>query len=289
MNSLSLTQRLQTLFGTYRSSIVITYSLTFLENLFELLYPFVIGITIDGLLADNYKSLIVLAGTWIIHTITGVYRNIYDTRTFTKIYSNVVTAMVLEQEKQGTPTSQIVARSALSREFVDFFEQNIPQIITALFGFFGALVMLSLYDLQIALYCLLLLLPLSLLNRFYARKSLIFNRKLNSQLEQEVDILTDCHPEVVQTHYQHLARIRIRLSNAAAANWGIMELFIIGLFMGILVRTATLDAVQPGSIYAILSYTWNYRQSLDIVPTLVQQVSRLKDIGDRMTTIQAIP
>jgi ABC-type multidrug transport system fused ATPase/permease subunit len=289
MNSLSLTQRLQTLFFTYRSSILITYSLTFLENLFELLYPFVIGITIDGLLAGDYTSLIILAGTWLIHTITGVYRNIYDTRTFTRIYSNVVTVMVLEQEKQGTPTSQIVARSALSREFVDFFEQNIPQIITAIFGFFGALVMLSLYDLQIALYCLLLLLPLSLINCFYARKSLIFNRKLNSQLEQEVDILTDCYPEAVQTHYQHLSKLRVRLSNAAAANWGIMELFIIALFMGILVRTATLNAVQPGSIYAILSYAWNYRQSLDIVPTLVQQVSRLKDIGDRMTTIQALP
>jgi ABC-type multidrug transport system fused ATPase/permease subunit len=144
MNSLSLTQRLQTLFFTYRSSILITYGLTFLENLFELLYPFVIGITIDGLLAGDYTSLIVLAGTWLTHTITGVYRNIYDTRTFTQIYSNVVTAMVLEQEKQGTPTSQIVARSALSREFVDFFEQNVPQLITALFGFFGALVMLSL-------------------------------------------------------------------------------------------------------------------------------------------------
>jgi ABC-type multidrug transport system fused ATPase/permease subunit len=289
MNSLSLTQRLQTLFVTYRSSILVTYGLTFLENLFELLYPFVIGITIDGLLAGDYTSLIVLVCTWLTHTITGVYRNIYDTRTFTQIYSNVVTAMVLEQEKQGTPTSQIVARSALSREFVDFFEQNIPQIITALFGFFGALVMLSLYDLQITLYCLLLLLPLSLINRFYARRSMIFNRKLNSKLEQEVDILTHCHPEEVQTHYQYLARLRIQLSNTAAANWGMMELFIIVLFMGILLRTATLDTVQPGSIYAILAYAWNYRQSLDIVPSLVQQVGRLKDIGDRMTTMQALP
>lgn len=289
MDSSSLTQKLQNLFSTYRSPILITYGLTFLENLFELLYPFVIGITIDSLLAGAYTSLIVLASLWLIHTITGVYRNIYDTRTFTQIYGNLVTAMVLEQKKQGIPTSQIVARSALSREFVDFFEQNIPQIITALFGFFGALVMLSFYDLQIALYCLFLLLPLSLINRFYARKSLIFNRRLNSQLEQEVDILTDCHPEEIQVHYDCLAGLRIRLSNAAAANWGIMELCIIALFMGILVRTAALDNIQPGTIYAILSYTWNYRQSLDIVPILVQQASRLKDIGDRMTTIQVLP
>lgn len=285
MSHLSLTQRLRILFSTYRSSILLTYGLTILENLFELLYPFVIGISIDGLLAGQYSSLIILASTWLVHTITGVYRNIYDTRTFTQIYSNIVTNMVLEQEKQGIPTSQIVARSALSREFVDFFEQNIPQIITALFSFFGALVMLSLYDLKIALYCLLLLLPLWFLNRFYARKSLVLNQKLNSQLEQEVNVLTDCYADEVQTHYYHLARLRIRLSNAAATNWGIMELFIIALFMAVLVRTVALSSIQPGTIYAILSYAWNYRQSLDVVPTLVQQVSRLKDIGDRMTTI----
>jgi ABC-type multidrug transport system fused ATPase/permease subunit len=289
MMRLSLTQRLQTLFSTYRSSILLTYGLTVLENLFELLYPFVTGIAIDGLLIEDYTPLIFLALTWLLHAIIEVCRNIYDTRTFTRIYGDVVTSMVLEQTNQGIPTSQIIARSALSREFVDFFEQNIPQMITALFGFVGAWVMLLLYDVQIAGYCILLLLPLWGLSQFYARKSLLLNRRLNSQLEQEGDILTDCYPGAVQTHYKSLARLRIRLSNAAATNWGIMELFIICLFMAVLVRTASLDSIQPGTVYAIISYTWNYRQSLDIVPMVVQQMSRLKDIGDRMTTHQTIP
>jgi hypothetical protein len=54
------------------------------------------------------------------------------------------------------------------------------------------------------------------------------------------------------------------------------------LFMVILIRTVSLSRIQPGDIYAIISYAWNYRQSLDIIPTLVQQLSRLQDIGDRM-------
>lgn len=61
-----------------------------------------------------------------------------------------------------------------------------------------------------------------------------------------------------------------------------MEILIILLFMVILIRTISLSRIQPGDIYAIISYAWNYRQSLDIIPTLVQQLSRLQDIGDRM-------
>jgi hypothetical protein len=35
-------------------------------------------------------------------------------------------------------------------------------------------------------------------------------------------------------------------------------------------------------MYAIISYAWNYREALDILPILMQQLSRLQDIGARM-------
>jgi ABC-type multidrug transport system fused ATPase/permease subunit len=287
MTAQPLTQIFQFLFSKNRRSILITYGLTILENVFELLYPFAIGITIDNLLKGKFTTLMVLAGIWLIQTITAVCRNIYDTRTFTQIYGNLANAIVLEQAQRGIPTSQIVARSALSREFIDFFEQDIPRMMAALFGVVGALVMLSVYDAQITLYCLFLLIPLVALNHFYAQKSLTLNHQLNSQLEHEVDILAKCHPEKVWTHYNLLSTYRIQLSNAAAINWGVMELFIVALFMGVLMRTVSLSGVQPGDIYAITSYVWNYRQGLDVVPTLVQQLSRLQDIAERMKIVNA--
>jgi ABC-type multidrug transport system fused ATPase/permease subunit len=278
----SLSQLLHVLFAKYRGLILVTYGLTFLENVFELLYPLVIGLTIDRLLQGSYLGLIALVSIWLLHTVIEVGRNIYDTRAFAQIYSHLATSIVLEQKQQNIPTSQIVARSSLSREFVDFFEQDIPHIMTALFGFIGAWVMLLVYDVQIALYCLLLCVPLSGLNYFYAQKSLGLNHQLNNQLEREVDILGGEHPENVQLHFQRLSRIRIQLSNTAALNWGVMELWIIVLFMAVMIRAVMLFGSQPGEIYAVISYTWNYRQSLDVVPTLVQQLGRLHDIGERM-------
>lgn len=276
-------QVLQLLFRGHRQSIIFTYGLTFIENLFELLYPLVIGLAIDGLLREEFTNLVWLAVVWLTHAFIEVFRHVYDTRTFTRIYGDLAVSVVLAQVKQGIPTSQIVARSALSREFIDFFERDIPEIVAALFGFLGALAMLLFYDAQLALYCLLLLLPLIGLNYFYLRKSQRLNQKLNDQLEHEVKVLSEFQLEAVISHYQQLAKWRIYLSNAEAVTWGLMELCVIVLFIAALIRAISIPSIQAGDIYAIISYVWSYRQSFDKIPAIVQQLSRLQDIGDRIS------
>jgi ABC transporter transmembrane region len=54
----AVSQVLKSLFQANHKSILFTYGLTLLENLFELLYPLAIGFAIDRLLKGNYLSLI---------------------------------------------------------------------------------------------------------------------------------------------------------------------------------------------------------------------------------------
>lgn len=277
---------LKGIFFKHWQSLTLTYSLTFLENLFELLYPFAIGIAIDGLLEGATSSVLLLILTWLAHLAVGTFRHLYDTRTFTRIYSDLATSVVLAQRKQNVSDSQIVARSALSREFVTFFERDVPLVFNSLFGFFGALIMLFIYDWQISVYCLVLLMPLLILNRIFAQKSLQLNEGLNNQLEREVEVLTAQNEDAVRNHYQLLGKWRIRLSNAEAGNWSVMELFVIGLALAVLFRTVSLPNIQTGDIYAIISYLLSYIGSLDNVPSLVQQLSRLRDIGKRMQIVE---
>jgi ABC-type multidrug transport system fused ATPase/permease subunit len=273
---------LQTIFGKYRRPILFTYVVTLLENLFQLFYPSLTGIAVNGLLKHNFIGLALLLGVWFVHTITGVFRQRYDTRVFTSIYTDLATRTIADQEKMGVSTSQIVARSSLSREFVTFFERDIPATVNSVFGLLGALVLLLFYDAWSAAFCLMLLIPLALLNRSYSKRTLTLNRGLNDQLEREVTMLTRRKPARVLGHYRLLARWRIRLSDAEAMNWGVMELFSIGLSAAVIIRVASLRHLQPGTIYAMLAYLWNFIASLDHVPTLVQQLSRLKDIAQRM-------
>jgi ABC-type multidrug transport system fused ATPase/permease subunit len=223
-----------------------------------------------------------LLAVWLIHTATGVFRQRYDTRVFTSIYTDLATRTVGEQRSMGVSTSQIVARSALSREFVTFFERDVPATVNSVFGLFGALVLLFFYDVWSAIFCLMLLIPLAILNRRYSRRTLLLNRRLNNQFEREVSVLTRLVPSRVLGHYRLLGRWRIRLSDAEAMNWGVMELFNIGLSAAVILRVASLHRIQPGTIYAMLAYLWNFIASLNNVPMLVQQLSRLKDIATRM-------
>jgi ABC-type multidrug transport system fused ATPase/permease subunit len=273
---------LQTIFGKYRTPILLTYSVTLLENVFQLFYPSLTGLAVNGLLRYDFIGLALLLSVWFVHTITGVFRQRYDTRVFSSIFTELATRTVADQETMGFSTSQIVARSSLSREFVTFFERDIPATVNSMFGLLGALVLLLFYDAWSAAFCLMLLIPLAILNRSYSKRTLTLNRGLNDQLEREVTVLTRRKPARVLGHYRLLARWRTRLSDAEAMNWGVMELFSIVLSAAVIIRVASLRHLEPGTIYAMLAYLWNFIASLDHIPTLVQQLSRLKDIAQRM-------
>src|SRR6202047_2838039 len=116
----------QIIFGKYRGRIVVTYVVKLAETLFELCYPSLTGLAVNGLLKHDFTGLVLLLGVWFAHTATGVFRQSYDTRVFSSIYSDLATRTVSDQETKGVSTSQIVARSSLSREFVNFFERDGP-------------------------------------------------------------------------------------------------------------------------------------------------------------------
>ncbi|MBV9107744.1 MAG: hypothetical protein JO313_17140 [Verrucomicrobia bacterium] len=276
------TQLLQTIFEKYRGRIVVTYAVTLAENLFELCYPSLTGLAVNGLLKHDFTGLALLLGVWFAHTATGVFRQSYDTRVFSAIYTDLATRTVSEQETMGVTTSQIVARSSLSREFVNFFERDVPSTVNSVFGLLGALVLLFFYDVWSAVFCIFLLIPLALLNRRYSKRTLTLNKRLNDQLEREVSVLTRRMPSRVFGHYRLLSKWRISLSDAEAMDWGLMELFSIGLSAAVIIRIASLPHIEPGTIYAMLAYLWNFIASLNNVPGLVQQLSRLKDIAHRM-------
>ena len=51
------TQLLKTIFGEYRGRILVTYIVTLTENLFELFYPSLTGLAVNGLLKHDFVGL----------------------------------------------------------------------------------------------------------------------------------------------------------------------------------------------------------------------------------------
>ena len=278
----STKQILTSLFKAYKWRIIATYLLFNLENLLRLIQPFTLGLAINSLLSNSYFGISALVVQHLSYLLIGSLRQVYDTRTFTKIYTHLATQIVVDQRKSDVSVSKVVARSALSREFVDFFEHNFPLVIQSLYSLIGALVMLFFYDWVLIIFCLLLIIPASILNYFYSQKSYLLNGKLNDQIENEVNVIEKGDFNSVETHYKSVASWRIKLSDIGAINFSLMELFILSLVVFSLIRYCNLSNIAAGDIYATFNYVITFITGLDIVPFLVQQVSRLIDISQRV-------
>jgi ABC-type multidrug transport system fused ATPase/permease subunit len=273
---------LRGLFAAHRVKLSLTYLLFNVENLLRLAQPWVLGLAINHLLNDSSFGLLLFVGQHLAHLLVSSLRQIYDTRVFTGIYTELATSLIAEQRGREVGTSRVAARSSLSREFVEFFEHSLPLVIKSAYSVVGALVMLAFYDLSLVPICLGLLLPAVVLNRIYSRRTLDLNRNLHDELEEEVDVIEHNHSSAVRRHFDAVAAWRVKLSDCEALNFGTMELFVLGVMVLALLRTCSLPSATPGEIFAVFRYLLMLLMGIDSVPKLVQQVSRLRDLSERL-------
>lgn len=267
----------------YKWRIGLTYALTFLEDLLELSYPWATGLAIDGLMSHDFHQALPIVLAWAGRASIGCFRQMYDTRVYTQVYNDIVEDTIIRQRTAGIEATSVSARSAMSREFVTFFEIDVPVVITSLIHIFGSAIILFWYDMTIGALAALLFIPVYLVNKVYVRVTSRLNRELNDQLEKEVVFIERYKRDEVRAHFTAVRNWRVKLSDASAFNWTIIEVLSILVFIAILLRATVLPESETGDIFAILVYVWRLMEGLDHVPTIVQQLTRLRDISKRIS------
>ena len=114
------------------------------------------------------------------------------------------------------------------------------------------------------------------------RRSLMLNEGLNNQLEHEVQIVDAAREPEVAHHFAEVRAWRVKLSDADALNWTAIEVLSILVFLLVLLRVAYMPGTEVGTIFAIFVYVWRLMEKLDMMPQIVQQLMRLKDIRRRI-------
>ena len=266
----------------HKPALALTYGLTLTENVANLLYPVLIGRAIDGLLADGRNALYVLAGVMVAHLAIGVGRHMYDTRVFSRIYADLAGDMVIRQRGGGTSVEQVAARVSLSREIVDFWQVEIPAIVNAVVSFGGAILLLLSLSLPVGGVAVAMLLPIAMANWWFGHRSLRLNSALNDVLEREVAVVASASPSRVYAHFARLSRWRVRISDAEAATWTVVELATIGLIIAALLILVAVPDATVGTIFAVLGYVLAFGDAVDDLPNIVQNIARVRDILDRV-------
>lgn len=268
-----------------RGRISFTYFLTLLENAFELMYPWAIGIAINGVLAGQRNLVLPLIAIWVAHIITGGIRQLYDTRLFSLLYADIAADIVRLQLETGVEVSEISARVEMAEEFTDFFETEMPVIFEAAISLLGSIALLLLFDLRAGLIMASLILPVAIINTIMARRALKMNASFNSQWEAQVNVIEDGRARHARLHFGRLAQWRIRLSDIDAASWTVTEIFTLAATILVLLHVASTPGILAGDIFAILAYVFRIEKAIDQIPTIVQKCARLVDIRARIRAL----
>lgn len=274
---------LRAIMKQHRFRLVLTYILFSLEMIGSLMRPFFLGLAINDLLKGSYQGLFLLSGVHVGWLIIGTIRHRLDTRTYTAIYTTLVTKF-LARRYGKEDISRLSAHSTLAREFVDFLEFDLVYVIEAVYSLFGSLLLLFFYDTAVVLVCLGILLPVIGFSYFYGKKMRNLNQQKNDELENQVNIISTGNNHLIRQHYENLRNWQIRISDQEAWNFGIMELMVmvvIGLSL-LITNKAAGSGIEAGSLIGIYSYIQKFVSGLDTIPYTVQRLSSLNDITRRI-------
>jgi ABC-type multidrug transport system fused ATPase/permease subunit len=271
-------------FLRHKWRIALTYALTVIGAVLLFLYPYATGLAIDGALKRDGWAILPLAAMWATHLVVDGFRQIYDTRTFTRVFSEAATEMVVAQKGDGKTTSEVAARVNMMEDFTWFMGSHLPDMIIGLISPIGGLIVLFALSPMIALATLILVIAAIAFNAFLFPRLKERQVAINSLNEMSVTRIETAELGVVRSHYQDIGKAFTRISDLNAISWMSVQ------GMGILVlayaiwQAGAIEKITPGEAYTLIAYVWRVMDGAFTVPGYAHEFARLIDIWRRINT-----
>nr|WP_290444140.1 ABC transporter six-transmembrane domain-containing protein [Pseudoalteromonas sp. XMcav2-N] len=276
MNPISFTAIIR----TSPVKIFATWTMVILENVLLILLPLFIGHAIDGVLAQSLTPLTWFALVLVALVVISVLRRFYDTRVFGDI--RVWLAEMLAYKLRGAPVSVKDARLTMSRELVDFLENDLPGVFTAVIQLVATVVILASFHLYLAYSVVLAAALMCLIYALFHDRFSLLNSKLNDQLEQQVWVLSHRPLGAISAHFERLKRCEIRLSDTEAWVYGLIFLVLFAAVLGNLWMVQLIPDISVGQVFSIVTYSLEFVDTAIMLPITLQTLSRLSEISKRL-------
>ena len=265
----------------HNKRLILTFALVLAENGLFLAYPIFAGFAINAIMQGNTLNALIYALFVLIAWLVGAIRRRVDTQVFANIYAKLAVNVIMNEKQNAKDDSAIIARVALSREFVNFFETHFPMFFTSVISIIGSAFMLIFVEPKVAVACFVVMTFFLIFLPRYIKKNDDLYLRLNDRLEKEAKVIGVFNKSTLNRHYDVVSKFRIAISNREA-----MSYFIIGISASLLFLVAIIvlssQQTNAGRIYSVMTYIWNFVISLDDSPKLIEEFSNLKDIGKRI-------
>lgn len=279
----------------HRKGIIFILTLILVENIAWIIEPTLFGNLIDAFIekasADTLEAkvlrvvpLILWIFAYLINSGAGAIRRRKEATTFQRMYVELVSIIAEKSKLLNHDTSKIAARAHLSKEYVVFMQYRLPEIAEQIITIIGAVIALALFDWRISAACLLIAFPLLFISNAYNKHVVPLQASLHDDYEKVYEIFSTNDPESIKKTFSSMARAQEQIAKWSSANFGIMRIVLLIIFLFVLFIAIDLDNFSTGNIYSIVAYLWTFVTSVEYIPELMESAASLKDLSTRIKT-----
>ncbi len=271
---------LSAILSNYWRSVGVTWLLTLIETALMALIPLLTGFAIDGLLEKNHNAFLQLCLVMGALICVGVVRRIYDTRAYGAI--KVDLSQTLIDRTIDMPTSNTNARMDMGRELIDFLEQQVPELMTSFVHIIIAVVILFVFHPWLSLAAVTTAIFSVVIYALFHQRFFKLNARLNHQKEQQVASLESRRSKIISSYLWRLRQAEVKISDTESYVYGTIFILLLSFIAFSLWFSTTSIETSVGTIFSIVSYSWEFVESILVLPITLQSWSRLSEIIQRI-------
>jgi ABC-type multidrug transport system fused ATPase/permease subunit len=277
--------KLKLMFKENWKSIIFSYSLFSINSILMLIYPKILGNTIDHLIAKDYSYIWYMVGSFILIMFFGYISRIYDIKIFSGIYRKFASVETHKQFEAGIETTKINGRLTLMNNIVRFFEVDMIVVIQTFIGVIGSIYFLSLVSLPIVGFMILTGLAIIGTSYYYSPKLAAMTKLNNDISEEQTDIIGRRKISGVNNLLRRGQKIAIKTAyiNSKFSLW--IQGIVYGSVTALLTYYVMYNTVTVGSVFSTYRYMFDFCNALLGLPMIITSYINIKDVVKRLEII----
>ena len=276
--------KLKVIFKDNWKAITLSYSLFSINSILMLVYPKILGDTIDHLIAKDYNYTWYMVGCFVLIMFFGYISRIYDVKIFSGIYRKFASNETNKQIEAGVETTKINGRLTLMHNIVRFFEFDMIVVIQTFIGAVGSIYFLSLVSLPIVGFMILCGAAIIGASYYYSPKLAAMTKLNNDISEEQTDIIGNRKISGVNNLLRRGQKIAIKTAyiNSEFGLW--IQGIVYGSVTGLLVYYVMFNTVTVGSVFSTYRYMFDFCNALLGLPNIIISYINIKDVVKRLET-----
>lgn len=276
--------KLKQIFKENWFGITISYTLFSLQAISMLIYPKVLGDTIDHLIVKDYSYVIYLLLTFLSVMVFNYLSRVYDTIIFSKIYRRFASVETNKQLGNNIETTKINGRLTLMSSIIQFFERDMLMVLQAFFGLIGSMYFISLVDKGMLFYLIISGVLTLIISYYFTPKIGAITKLSNDISEEQTQIVNERNITLLNNLLRRKQKLTIKLSNIDAKFFFLIQFVAYGTVTSLLTYYVAFNPVSVGSVFSTYRYLFDFVVSVSIVPTLLTSFINIKDVIKRLET-----